>query len=94
MILWLSKQSTMAGDLHVRIFTEKHKNYKFVLLLIAGLIGLYFGGKWTVDGAIYLARLLGITDFLISGNSPITFHPNFLNILPDTVFILYWLSLL
>ena len=35
-------------------------------MICGGLAALYFGGRWTVDGAVALARLLGLSDFLIS----------------------------
>jgi len=41
-------------------------NYKIALLIIAGLLGLFFGGKWVVDGAIMIAKKFGLSDFLIS----------------------------
>ena len=36
------------------------------LMIAAGLAGLYFGGVWTVDGAVTIARGLGLSEFLIS----------------------------
>ncbi len=35
------------------------------LLALVGMIGLYFGGDWVVDGAVGLASALGIDDALI-----------------------------
>ncbi|RME77589.1 sodium:calcium antiporter [Candidatus Woesearchaeota archaeon] len=31
-----------------------------------GAIGLFIGGEWVVDGAIYVAKTLGVSEFLIS----------------------------
>ncbi len=39
--------------------------WKSVLLVIAGVAGLYFGGKYFVEGAVNIARLLGISDSVI-----------------------------
>ena len=39
---------------------------KIFLYILAGLIALYFGGKWTVDGAVSLARLFGMSEYFIS----------------------------
>ena len=44
----------------------KHENSKIFLLILVGLLGLYFGGKWTVDGAIFIAQQFGMSEFLIS----------------------------
>jgi len=38
---------------------------KSVLLVISGLIALSVGGKWIVDGAVYMARSLGMSQSLI-----------------------------
>ena len=35
-------------------------------MIFGGLIALFLGGKWTVDGAVYLARQFGISEYLIS----------------------------
>lgn len=37
-----------------------------ILLVIAGLIGLVYGGKWVVEGAVELARLLHLSEALIA----------------------------
>ncbi len=34
-------------------------------LIILGLAGLYLGGKWTIDGAVFLARLAGVSEYMI-----------------------------
>ena len=44
----------------------KHKNYTIALMILVGLVGLYFGGKWVVDGAVFVARQFGLSEFLIS----------------------------
>ncbi|MFA6089282.1 MAG: hypothetical protein WC755_05435 [Candidatus Woesearchaeota archaeon] len=35
-------------------------------MIIGGLIALFFGGQWVVSGAVSFAKLLGVSDFLIS----------------------------
>lgn len=35
------------------------------LLIAAGILGLFLGGKWVVDGAVYLAKLFGMSETLI-----------------------------
>ncbi len=41
-------------------------NWGIVLKFIFGLIGIYFGGKWVVDGAVLIAGQLGFSEYLIS----------------------------
>jgi len=36
------------------------------LMLVGGIIGLYFGGRWIVDGALNLTKQLGLSEFVIS----------------------------
>jgi cation:H+ antiporter len=47
---------------------EPVKQYKLgvsLLLALLGLVGLFLGGKWLVDGAVILARLAGLSESLI-----------------------------
>jgi cation:H+ antiporter len=45
---------------------QKHSNPKIFLMILGGLVGLYFGGKWVVEGAIFVAQQFGLSEFLIS----------------------------
>jgi len=36
------------------------------LMILGGLVGLFIGGRWVVDGAILIAEQLGLSQFLIS----------------------------
>jgi cation:H+ antiporter len=36
------------------------------LMILLGLVGLYFGGQWIVEGAVFIARNFGLSEFLIS----------------------------
>ncbi|MEQ8905428.1 calcium/sodium antiporter [Ekhidna sp.] len=38
---------------------------KSLLLIVAGLIGLFIGGKWIVDGAIVIAQSFGLSESFI-----------------------------
>ncbi len=49
-----------------KIEIKKHSRLVIFLMILGGLIGLYFGGKWTVDGAVIIARSFGLSEFLIS----------------------------
>lgn len=45
---------------------KEHSITKISFMLIAGFIFLVIGGKLTVDGAVSIARQMGISEFLIS----------------------------
>jgi cation:H+ antiporter len=49
-----------------KIEKNKISNTKLNLMIFGGLIALYFGGKWTVDSAIIIARNIGMSEFFIS----------------------------
>lgn len=38
---------------------------KSVLLILVGVLGLFLGGKWVVDGAVYMAQSLGLSESFI-----------------------------
>ncbi|MFA5128593.1 MAG: calcium/sodium antiporter [Patescibacteria group bacterium] len=44
---------------------KQFSNTKSTLFIIAGLAGLFFGGKWIVDGAVKIATTLDISESLI-----------------------------
>ncbi|MBU0959591.1 MAG: sodium:calcium antiporter, partial [Nanoarchaeota archaeon] len=52
--------------------TKKGANIKkrspllITAIIVGGLIALIIGGKWTVDGAVQIANLFGLSQFLIS----------------------------
>jgi cation:H+ antiporter len=39
---------------------------RITVSILGGLVGLYFGGNWTVDGAVSIARNFGLSEYLIS----------------------------
>lgn len=39
---------------------------KIALKIVIGLVAIYFGGRWVVDGAVVIAGQLGLSEFLIS----------------------------
>lgn len=47
------------GDIH-------DPNWKIWLMFVAGLVGIYFGGRFVVDGAVFIAGQLGLSEYLIS----------------------------
>ena len=44
----------------------KMKSHKIIFLILAGFLGLYFGGRWTVDGAVFIAGNFGLSEFMVS----------------------------
>jgi len=44
----------------------KRNLFMIWLMILGGLIALYLGGKWTVEGAIFIAQQFGLSQFLIS----------------------------
>lgn len=42
------------------------KNHIILLMILMGLIGLYFGGVWVVEGALFISENLGFSQFFIS----------------------------
>jgi cation:H+ antiporter len=52
-----------------KIFSEEGKKFRGELIfskLALGLLGIYFGGLWVVNGAVAIAGQLGLSEFLIS----------------------------
>lgn len=47
-------------------YIKEHSITKISFMLIAGFLFLVIGGKLTVDGAVSIARQMGISEFLIS----------------------------
>lgn len=39
--------------------------YQHILLILAGLFSLFLGGRWVVEGAVDIARMLGMSESLI-----------------------------
>jgi cation:H+ antiporter len=45
---------------------EKSEFYRAIGMILLGLVGLFLGGKWVVDGAVSIATQLGLSQFLMS----------------------------
>ncbi|MEA3386497.1 MAG: calcium/sodium antiporter [Thermodesulfobacteriota bacterium] len=41
------------------------KTWPVVLMIIGGSVAIFLGGKWVVDGAVHLARILGMRESVI-----------------------------
>lgn len=58
--------SKVSGDTGEKLDLEKkQKTWKSIVLIIGGLIGLTVGGKLIVSGAVDIATLFGLSEYLI-----------------------------
>lgn len=64
--LYKSTVQSRADLVDERMDIEKLPSNKIALFIIAGVISLYLGGSWTVNGAVAIARGFGVSEFLIS----------------------------
>jgi len=62
-IFELTKNSQKEASTEVKI--KEYNVSKSIFLIIIGLIGLFFGGRWIVNGAIQVATLLGVSQSVI-----------------------------
>ena len=60
-VLTLAKNSKADND-DIKTFS----NARTAVMIIGGLAALFIGGRWTVEGAIYLARQIGLSEYFIS----------------------------
>src|SRR3989338_8373485 len=60
-VLTLAKNSKANNDA-IKTFS----NARTAVMIIGGLMALFVGGRWTVEGAIYVARAAGLRDYFIS----------------------------
>lgn len=44
---------------------KQHSGLIIFFMIIGGLIALYLGGKWTVEGAVAIARAFGLSEYFI-----------------------------
>lgn len=56
--------STIIEELHEEKI-KKYNNSSSVLMILGGLVGLYFGGQWIVNGAVVFATKFGLSEELI-----------------------------
>ena len=67
-LIYASKAKNKKGEKKVKIKIKipPMPNTKIFALIFAGMIALFLGGKWTVDGAVFIAQQFGLSQFLIS----------------------------
>ncbi len=53
-------------SLEKQVQIKTYPNYSSFLMILIGLIGLVIGGKWVVDGAIFIANQFSVSQALIS----------------------------
>jgi len=49
-----------------KISIKKLSQRKIFIYIFLGLISLFLGGKWTVEGAVAFAKLIGMSEYFIS----------------------------
>ena len=52
-------------DIAADVATSDKPVWRMMLLIVAGLAGLFFGGKFMVDGAVFIARMAGLSEKVI-----------------------------
>lgn len=57
----LRRKSTLSGDGDVQAFSWTTS----LVFIIVGLVGVFFGGKWVIDGAAVMADLIGVSSSLV-----------------------------
>jgi cation:H+ antiporter len=70
MYIYRSVQIKDSDDIKKDVIAEvpkDNRNYVTIFFMISlGIIGLFFGGKWVVNGAVSFARLFNLSEYLIS----------------------------
>ncbi|MFT4304618.1 MAG: calcium/sodium antiporter [Candidatus Woesearchaeota archaeon] len=62
----LMAKENRKNTIHFDTSFKNISNYKIYLMIIGGLIAIYFGGRFTVNNAIIVANNLGLSEFFIS----------------------------
>ncbi|MFH1916392.1 MAG: calcium/sodium antiporter [Nanoarchaeota archaeon] len=57
-----ARHDAVARDVHVKDYAS----YEIFGMLAIGMFALYVGGQWTVDGAVHIATMFGLSEFVIS----------------------------
>lgn len=57
--------SKATGDISEEAVVEPMSNGRSALYIVLGLVGLVFGGKWIVDGAVQIAGIFNVSQSLI-----------------------------
>ncbi len=60
------KDRTEFKNKSLKISGRKKNPWIATMMIVGGLIGLYFGGQWVVNGAVSIARQFGMSEYLIS----------------------------
>lgn len=66
LIIYLISKSRQEEQIHEEISSEQMSLLKLVLFLFIGGLSLYFGTQWLVGGATGIARLIGVSERVIS----------------------------
>ncbi len=62
----ISKVDTSLLDSLTEEKIKTYKTYQAIGMIVVGMLGLFLGGRWIVDGAVNIAQWLGISQALVS----------------------------
>ena len=65
LLLKKSKQYSLESSVEVNDI-DSESNFKILLWFIIGSVCLYYGSEWLVNGTIYLAKSIGISEAVVS----------------------------
>ena len=65
LLLKKSKQYSLESSVEVNDI-DSESNFKILIWFIIGSVCLYYGSKWLVNGTIYLAKSIGISEAVVS----------------------------
>lgn len=69
MFIYYMVLSSKTSRIHIeeeKVDVKTKNSSAIAALIIAGMLGLYLGGKWIVEGSVEIAEALGISEFIIS----------------------------
>lgn len=64
-VTWLIRRSRREGKLNIEGHVDKDSSILSIGYLLLGLVGLYFGSEWFVEGAVQIAINLGMSKSLV-----------------------------
>lgn len=48
------------------VVAHKHSIFTILFFIVGGLLALFYGGRWTVQGAVFFAKQVGLSEYVIS----------------------------
>ncbi|MBI2148298.1 calcium/sodium antiporter [Candidatus Woesearchaeota archaeon] len=60
----LAKREPLGQD--KLVVAHKHLDLTVLFFIVGGLFALFYGGRWTVQGAVFFAKQVGLSEYIIS----------------------------